>query len=224
MRSGNQVARVAFVVAGAIALGSAAPEAGAQRSVPRPAVGTTPPPSRNDQGMRPRRDDEWDRQSRPRRPFSPPVTVVYLPSDGPTGYLDPQQSVVAYQQGVYYAPGGSVAAYDSYGRLVSSGVGTLVPSSMPAYTPDLSGSPYVVTGSGVMIVDLPGGERRTVPSCAAVRASHDPDGRARTVFYQPMEYGLVLRDGQRGRVQGTLPSGATACYGIDALGRVALQY
>jgi hypothetical protein len=93
-----------------------------------------------------------------------------------------------------------------------------------SYTPDLSGSPYAVTDEGMMVVDFGSGQRRAFPSCAAQADLRDPDGRPRTVFYQPTDYWMVLRAGQRGRVQGTPAANASACYAIDSVGRVVLRY
>lgn len=229
----NRVARATLVVAGALMLAGAVTTAGAQRTAPRPAVGS-PQPSHHDGDHHLGRGDDddfhrrieagMDRQSIRRR-FNAPVTVIYLPSDADAAYENAQPLVTGYQQGAYYSQGGYAGAYVAYGRGAPAGVGTMGPmSGAPGYTPDLSGSPYVVISGGMMLADLPDGERRAFPSCAALEAARGPDGRPRTIFYQPTEYGLVLREGQRGRVQGTPPAGTNACYGIDSFGRVALQY
>ena len=129
--------------------------------------------------------------------------------------------------GVYkcYAPAVYGGVNDVNGQPLSAGFEQgPATSAAPSYTPDFSGSPYLVIEDGAMLVDLPTGERRSVPSCAAQKAARDPDGRPRTVFYQPGDSGVMLREGQRGRVQGTPPAGVAACYGIDTLGRIALLY
>ena len=94
----------------------------------------------------------------------------------------------------------------------------------PGYTPDLTGSPYAITDEGMMVVDFPSGERRAFPSCAAQGDLRDPQGRPRTIFYQQSDYWMILRPGQRGRVQGEPPAAnAKACYAIDSTGRVVLR-
>ena len=150
-------------------------------------------------------------------PYDGGTTVVYVPVPVPyDGDEYPRSGRAAYPSGSY---GG---AYDVNGRPLSIGFST-VPArdAVPSYTPDLSGSPYIVVENGAMLVDLPNGERRSVPSCAMQSASRDPDGRARTIFYQPSEYGLVLREGSTGRVQGS--SEGSVCYGLDSFGRVTLK-
>jgi hypothetical protein len=111
--------------------------------------------------------------------------------------------------------------YDASGRPMAPGYAV---AGGAGYTPDLSGSPYVVGADGAMLVDMPNGEQRAFASCAAQSAQRDPAGKPRTIFYSPTSYGLVLREGQQGRVQGTPPAGVKACYGIDRVGRVALLY
>lgn len=92
------------------------------------------------------------------------------------------------------------------------------------YTPDLSGSPYVITPEGMMAVDFASGERRAFPSCAAQGDLRDPKGRPRTIFYHQTDYWMILRAGQRGRVQGDQPAAnAKACYAIDSMGNVVLR-
>ena len=91
------------------------------------------------------------------------------------------------------------------------------------YTPDLTGSPYAITDEGLMAVDFPIGERRAFPSCAAQRDLRDPKGRPRTIFYHESDYWMILKPGQRGRVQGEPAANAKACYAIDSTGRVVLR-
>ena len=93
-----------------------------------------------------------------------------------------------------------------------------------AYTPDLSGSPYVVGEGGAMVIDFGEGRRLTVPSCAATSAAGTPDNQPRTVFYRSPSDGIVFRTGHTGRVRGTPPGGASACYASDAYGRTELRY
>lgn len=127
---------------------------------------------------------------------------------------------------VYYPSGGG-AVYDTNGRPLYVGYET-APSStnndFPVATPDLTGSPYVVIEGGTMIVDFGNGDRRAVPSCAAVEQASTPDGQPRTLFYRPPAYGLMLRQGQRGQVLGRPTAGARVCYTSDAYGRVVLDY
>jgi hypothetical protein len=127
----------------------------------------------------------------------------------------------------YYSTGGGV--YDSNGRPLSAGYDAAVSAPASADypmhgTPDLSGSPYVVTDGGIMIVDFGNNDRRAAPSCAAQSAESTPDGRPRTVFYRPQVAGLVLRPGQRGRVIGLPPTGARLCYSVDQYGRMQLVF
>lgn len=96
--------------------------------------------------------------------------------------------------------------------------------SFQAYTPDLSGSPFVVGEGGVMVIDFGEGRRLTVPSCAATSAAGTPDNQPRTVFYRPSSDGIVFRAGHTGRVRGTPPAGARACYASDEYGRTELRY
>jgi hypothetical protein len=92
------------------------------------------------------------------------------------------------------------------------------------YTPNLSGSPYVITDEGMMAVDFPNGERRAFPSCAAQGDLRDPKGRPRTIFYRQTDYWMILRPGQQGRVQGEPPAAnKKACYAIDSIGNVVLR-
>jgi hypothetical protein len=222
MCSSIRAARSALMlVTGAVALVAVAARAEAQRTHPRsgvlvepqPVAPTVPYPGAS-VTIDPRRTTH--RLVLPRYPFGSNTgnTVVLY------------QAGYGYPIGPYGYPVGSYGGtYDVNGRPLSIGFDA-GPSAgaVPSYTPDLSGSPYVVIEGGAMLADMPNGERRTFPSCAAQSASRDPDGRPRTVFYAGEAEGVVLRDGQRGRVQGTPASGARACYTIDSIGRVALSY
>ncbi len=97
-------------------------------------------------------------------------------------------------------------------------------SSFPAYTPDLSGTPYVVIESGAMVVDFGDGVRGTFDSCAVSAAKATPDSQPRTIFYRPPADGIVFRAGHSGRVRGAPPGGTKACYAADAYGRTELRY
>jgi len=137
-----------------------------------------------------------------------------------------------YGYGYGYGPGfydshyvGSVS--DANGRPLWSTYENL--QSTPSaggygYTPDLSGSPYVVSDEGMMVVDFSSGERRAFPSCAQAADQRDPQGRPRTIFYRSPDYWMVLRPGQQGRVRGEPAPGKAACYAIDTVGRVVLRY
>jgi hypothetical protein len=131
-----------------------------------------------------------------------------------------------YPMGAYGAPGiGAGGVYDVNGRSLSVG-GERGPGSdaVPSYTPDLSGQPYVVIEQGVMLAEMPNGERRSFHACAEATVGRDPAGRPRTVFFGGADEGIVLREGQRGRVHGQPASGQAACYTLDSLGRVTLDY
>ena len=130
-----------------------------------------------------------------------------------------------YGYGYGYGERGVGGATDVNGRPLSIGFDAgPAAGAVPSYTPDFSGSPYVVIEHGQMLVDLPSGERRAFHACAEATVGRDPAGRPRTVFYSGAEDGVILREGQRGRVQGTPPSGVTACYTVDSLGRLTLDY
>jgi hypothetical protein len=135
---------------------------------------------------------------------------------------------------VYYVP----VPYPVYPAYPSYGGGVTDANGRPLYvegapeptqggyglgTPDLSGTPYAVDRSGSMLVDFGRGPQ-SIPSCAAESADRSPDGKPRTIFYQPAAGGVVLREGQRGRVVGIPPTGAKACYTVDAYGRMALDW
>ena len=93
------------------------------------------------------------------------------------------------------------------------------------YTPNLSGSPYVITDEGLMAVDFATGNRRAFPSCAAQGDLRDPKGRPRTIFYRQTDYWMILRPGQKGRVQGDEPAAnVKSCYAIDSMGNVVLRH
>ena len=74
-----------------------------------------------------------------------------------------------------------------------------------------------------MVVDFGRGVR-TIPSCAAESAERAPDGKPRTIFYQPAAGGVILHQGQRGRVIGVPPDDAKACYRVDGYGRMAVDW
>ena len=133
--------------------------------------------------------------------------------------------------------GGYPSVYDANGVPLAASFGPGVEEPPPSvtysgynpptptgYTPDLTGSPYVITDEGMMTVDFSSGARRAFPSCAAQGDLRDPMGRPRTIFYRQTDYWMILRPGQRGRVQGEEPaSNAKACYVIDSIGRVVLR-
>jgi len=148
--------------------------------------------------------------------------VIYVPIGG-YGYYDGYYGGQAYDaNGVplsaSFGPGTEEpappsATYSGYNAPPSGG-----------YTPDLTGSPYVVTDEGLMAVDFSSGERRAFPSCANQGDLRDPRGRPRTIFYHQTDYWMILRPGQRGRVQGNAPAAnAKACYAIDSMGNVVLR-
>jgi hypothetical protein len=215
--------RTALVVAGAIGLWGVPSIAIAQRTTPRPALGPRPtppaPPTVPYPGATVTIDPRWyghQPMSRPSRRYQ---------QQGPgSGYY---MSAPVYYPSVGYGGGG---VYDTNGRPLSSGYDapmaapTAPQYDFPAATPDLSGSPYVVIDGGTMVVDFGNGDRRAVPSCAAVEQASTPDGQPRTLFYHPPAYALVLRPGQRGQVLGRPAAGARVCYTADAYGRIVLAY
>jgi hypothetical protein len=145
---------------------------------------------------------------------SAPGAVYYVPV--PVAY--PYYPQVGYGGGVY----------DTNGRPLTSGFDAPAPAPAPyenpAYTPELSGSPYVVIDGGMMVVDFGNADRRAIAACATVASRATPDGQSRTVFYRPPADGLVLRAGQRGRVIGLPTAGARVCYTVDQYGRMVLDY
>ncbi|MEO8561413.1 MAG: hypothetical protein ABI601_05010 [bacterium] len=162
----------------------------------------------------------WDARRQRRPPQSGGSTVIIVPVPGDYygyGYGS------GYAQRGYYTRGYE-GVYDVSGRPLSTSLEPEYTTEAPGYTPDLGGSPYRVTNEGLMVVDFASRERRAFPSCAGQTAVRDPDGRPRTIFYQPTDYWMVLRPGQRGRVHGAPPSGAAACYAIDSVGNVVLRY
>jgi hypothetical protein len=153
---------------------------------------------------------------RTRDPRRSGPTIIYVP--GGYGY--------GYAQGYYGSPYGSSVS-DANGRPLWSGYenpSTEASTGGSGYTPDLSGSPYVVSDEGMMVVDFTSGERRAFPSCAQSADQRDPQGRPRTIFYRPPDYWMILRPGQRGRVRGDPPAATPACYAIDSAGLVVLRY
>jgi len=182
-------------------------------------------------------------------PQPPQMTVPY---PGATVTVDPQLYQLWYQQNfpqrnplpqhrrpldrgsqIYYVPYPVYSSYPSYG-----GGGVTDANGRPLYietppapadggyglgTPDFSGTPYVVDQESRMVVDFGTGVR-TIPSCAAEAAERAPDGKPRTIFYQPAPGSVVLRQGQRGRVIGVPPTDAKACYMLDQYGRMALDW
>ena len=227
MSRSHQVHRVTIVaLVGVLGVAAMTSDAGAQRK-PRIAVAARPAPQ------------------------PPQMTVPY---PGATVTVDPQLYQLWYQQQfgrrfpqgsrpqhrpshergappVYYVPV-PYPSYPSYGGGVTDANGrplyieTAPEPSQGGYglgTPDLSGTPYVVDRSSRMLVDFGSGQR-AIPSCAAESAERAPDGSPRTIFYQPAAGGVVLREGQRGRVIGLPPADAKACYTVDAYGRMALDW
>ncbi|MDB4881748.1 MAG: hypothetical protein JWL95_514 [Gemmatimonadetes bacterium] len=223
-----RTARAALAIAGSVALLGSTSRADAQRPLPRIGVAApSRPPRPVGQAAQPpigseRNDPRWrngpwsESQHARRQPNGGGRTVIYVPVPAGYGY--------GYSQQAYYPQGGYGGVYDANGRPLTAGVEPSMSGGAYAYTPDLSGSPYTVTNEGMMVVDFDSGERRAFPSCANQEATRDPNGRPRTIFYQPTDYWMVLRPGQRGRVQGTPAGGVAACYAIDSLGRVVLRF
>jgi hypothetical protein len=219
----DRAARVALViVAGTLVISGASSAAVAQGSRPRVAHAAEPVPVPHATTPYPGAtvtiDPRWYRLQQFHAPIrrhqhpSRTPQVVYYPV--PVGYP-------SYPQGGY---GGGV--YDTNGRPLYSGFDTPAPSQYdpPIGVPDLSGSPYVVDDGGAMVVDFGNGDRRAVPSCAAVESAATPEGQPRTIFYRPSTGGLVLHAGQSGRVIGQPTAGARVCYTVDQYGRMVLAY
>lgn len=237
-RTNRRSHRVLAVVAGACAIVGAALPAAAQETRPpriaRAAQPAPPPPSATPYpGASVTIDPQWYEYQRsaaqPRyRHRSAPPAVYYVPV--PAGYP-------YYQSYPAYPSGGGV--YDTNGRPLSSGYDAPVwaPQSQygqgggaapaytaPGYTPDASGSPYIVIDGGAMVVDFGDGDRRAIPSCFVLASERAPDGKERTLFYRPPVDGLVFRAGQRGQVIGRPAAGVRSCYTADAYGRIVLEY
>ena len=225
MSRSQQVRRITIAaIAGVLGVAAMTSDAGAQRK-PRIATAAAPPPP------------------------PPQMTVPY---PGATVTVDPQLYQLWYQQNfpqrnplpqhrppfdrgatqVYYVPYPVYPSYPSYGGGVTDANGRplyIETPPMPSEggyglgTPDFSGTPYVVDQDSRMVVDFGTGVR-TIPSCATEAAARAPDGKPRTIFYQPAPGSVVLRQGQRGRVIGVPPADAKACYMLDQYGRMALDW
>jgi hypothetical protein len=224
MSRAHRAARVALVViAGVVGVAGTTSTAAAQRAHPRQALAGQPAPVL---------------PSVPYTPY-PGATVTIDPRGfgrpaqaGPLRRHQPRRGSIVYVVPSYpyypsagYGSGVGGGVYDTNGRPLGSAYEEMAASAYaaPHGTPDLSGSPYVVIQGGVMMVEFGNGDTRPVPSCAALSSESTPDGKPRTLFYQP-SYGLVLRAGQRGRVIGAPPAGARVCYTSDAYGRTVLDY
>lgn len=228
MERSIRVTHAALVVASVVTLLGTASPADAQRRAPRIGVAgqaRPEPPLRQDPHYPdanvwsdPRRQhDQWSGNGHtPTRSHG--TTIIYTPVPGSYGYG------YGYSQGGYYPTRPFGAVYDVNGRPLSTSYEQAASGGGVVYTPDLSGSPYAVTDEGMMVVDFPDGDRRAFPSCAWQTDSRDPQGRPRTVFYQSSDYWMVLRPGQRGRVQGAPPADTKACYAVDTVGRMVLRY
>ena len=237
--------RCMLAVAGTIAIVVAASPVAAQETraprIARAGQPAPPPPSATPYpGASVTIDPQWyDYQRTAAQPRyhhpSVPAVVYYVPVPAGYPYYQTYPSYPVYPSGGH--SGGGV--YDTNGRPLSSGFDAPVwaPSSQygqggsgapgvtaPAYTPDVSGSPYVVIDGGAMVVDFGNGDRRAISSCSALAAERAPDGKARTLFYRPPVDGLVLRAGQRGQVIGRPVVSQRSCYTADSYGRIVLDY
>lgn len=172
-------------------------------------------------------------RSRPNRPY-PGVRVGggerRVHSEYRYYRQSPRVVYVPVPMDYYGAARGHGNVYDTNGRPLADqheraeAYATHATPSFQAYTPDLSGSPYVVVEGGAMVIDLGEGRRLTAPSCAATSAAGTPDKQSRTIFFRPPSDWIVFRTGHTGRVRGTPPSGASVCYASDAYGRTELRY
>ena len=204
-------ARAAIIIAGGVMLFAATSTADAQRRDPRVATAArkrpAPAPSTAGPigvaGSRTRFDRLDHRRGRHR--LNDAATVFF---------------VADYGYGYGYYP----SVYDANGRPLTESHEQLPPSGGYGYTPDLSGSPYVVSDEGQMVVDFASGDRRSFRACAETADQRDPQGRPRTVFYRSPDAWMIQRPGQRGRVRGEPPTGGAACYAVDSVGRMVLRY
>ena len=203
-------ARAAIIIASGVMLFAATSTAGAQRRDPRVAVAAR------------------------KRPAPSPSTA------GPIGVADSRTRFGQFNHrrarnrlndaSVFYAPGYGYgfgyypSVYDANGRPLTESYEGPAPSGGYGYTPDLSGSPYVVNDEGMMVVDFANGERRAFRSCAETADQRDPQGRPRTIFYRSPDAWMIQRPGQQGRVRGEPPAARAACYAIDSVGRMVLRY
>jgi hypothetical protein len=218
----SSAARSAVVVAGAMMVFTAMSTAQAQRRDPRVATAA----SQGDHRV------PTSNLTRPRT--QPPVT-------GPVGVADTrlrlgqqdhrrlrnQQrngSTVVYVGDYGYGYGYYPSVYDANGRPLAASYDAPPSTGGYGYTPDLSGSPSVVSDEGLMVVDFANGERRTFRSCVESAEQRDPQGRPRTIFYRSPDAWMIQRPGQRGRVRGEPPSAKPACYVVDSVGRMVLRY
>ena len=240
MSSTRRAAGAALVVlAGMVGLVGAASVAGAQRTTPRQGRGGSLPPE-------PTAGVPYPGATVIVQPF----VGQQLPAQFPREQFDrfdrrDRRHDRRFNDGIASAPifypsygayGSVSGVYDTNGRPLYAGYemmqaqaqqqppGPAPYNEFPAGTPDLSGSPYIVIQGGTMVVDFGNGDRRAVPSCAAVESASTPDGKPRTLFYRPPAYQLILRAGQRGQVLGKPTAGARVCYTNDQYGRVVLAY
>lgn len=241
MTRSTRGAYVALAAVTVLALACSAQEARAQQRGLRIGVAAPPPPAPPagqgvgqpgyyTQQQQPPRDPRWQSQGRNgnQRGYQHQrrsgTTVIYVPVPADYGYGYPPAVYPSngYYESSYYVPRSYTGVTDANGRPLTESLQP-APSESYGYTPDRSGSPYTVTDESMMVVDFQSGERRAFPACAWQEQSRDPQGRPRTIFYQPQDYMLVLRPGQRGRVLGTPAPGVQACYAIDQAGRVVLR-
>jgi hypothetical protein len=216
--------RAAVLVAGGMMLLATSTADAQNRRDPRVAVAASPrprtqPPVAGPIGVADSRlrDGRFD-HGRARNRSRDGSTVFYVPAGYGYGYGGPGYYGSEYVGSVSDANGRPLwSTYENLQSSPSAGGGY-------GYTPDLSGSPYVVSDEGMMVVDFDSGARRAFPSCAESADQRDPQGRPRTIFYRSPDYWMILRPGQRGRVRGEPPTGKAACYAIDTVGRVVLRY
>ena len=169
-------------------------------------------------GLAGSRFDQLDRR-RARNRLNNAASVFYVPNLG-YGFGNYPTSYDASGRPLGYYP----TVYDANGRPLSESYESPPPTGGYGYTPDLSGSPYVMSNEGLMVVDFASGGRRAFRSCAETADQRDPQGRPRTIFYRAPDAWMIQRPGQRGRVSGEPPTDKTACYAVDAVGRMVLRY
>jgi hypothetical protein len=218
----SSATRAAVVVAGAMMLFTAISTAEAQRRDPRVATAAS------------QRDHRVPTSDLTRPRTQPPVAgpVGVADTRRRAGQLDHRRlrnqqrngSTVVYVGDYGYGYGYYPSVYDANGRPLSESYESAPATGGYGYTPDLSGSPYVVSDEGLMVGDFASGERRAFRSCVESADQRDPQGRPRTIFYRPPDAWMIQRPGQRGRVRGEPPAARSACYAVDSVGRMVLRY
>jgi hypothetical protein len=227
MISSHRAVRSALVImVGALGIAASASSAAAQRRNPQVGYGGSAPEPRQPTvpypGATVTVDPSWYQYQMRQRQMRYPMQW-----QAPFGYYIPTPAGYGYGYGYGYGAGGyGGGVTDVNGRplYIGSDPTSASPGGFGLGTPNLTGAPYVVRDGGAMTVDFGNGDRRIIPSCAALAAERNPDGQPRTIFYNPPADALILQPGQSGRVAGDPPPSAAACYTADPYGRVVLDW